>query len=315
MMTKKNKIIVGTRASLLALTQAEQTCRMIFNHGFGYELKKIKTSGDVEQNKTFSEFGRQAIFSKELDEALLNNECDIAIHSFKDLTGKIPKGLKIQMLCNQVDANDCFVSDKYKNIDDLPSGSIIGTSSVRRFTILKKYYPHLVIKPIRGNVDTRISKMKKGDYDGILLAKAGLIRLDKESTITSNLDENIFTPPLGQGLIAVVTRDEKGVFEYLNKNKKIEYFNIIMCLKKIISSYEGGCSLPFGLNIKTDHDKLCFNTYLGNAIDNTEVRFSMFYKDEGLDVLEEKFRDMMKKNNAQLICNAMKNFMIPYEAC
>ncbi|HMQ10251.1 MAG TPA: hydroxymethylbilane synthase [Oligoflexia bacterium] len=312
-MTKEKNIIVGTRASLLAMTQTKQTCEIIFNQGFNYVLKKIITSGDIEQNKTFSEFGRQAIFSKELDEALLNHECDIAIHSFKDLTGEIPKGLKLQMLCNQVDAHDCFVSNKYKKINDLPAGAVIGTSSVRRFSILKKHYPHLVIKPIRGNVDTRIMKMQKGDYDAILLAKAGLIRLNKKNMIASDLDKKIFTPPLGQGLIAVVTRDEKNIFEYLNKNKIIDYFDVILCLKKIISSYEGGCSLPFGLEIQSVNEKLCFNVYLGNAVDNTEVRFSMYHHGESLDILEDRFRTMMEKNNAQSICNSMKNFKISYE--
>ncbi|MCI5072123.1 hydroxymethylbilane synthase [bacterium] len=312
-MTKKNKIIVGTRASLLATTQTEQTCKMVFNNDCEYELKKITTTGDADQNKTFSEFGRQALFSKELDEALLNHECDIAIHSFKDLTGEIPQGLKLQMLCNQVDSRDCFVSDKFKKIDDLPPGAVVGTSSIRRYTILKKHFPHLKVKPIRGNIDTRISKMQKGDYDAILLAKAGLIRLNKQKIIASSLDESIFTPPLGQGLIAIVTRNNEDVFQYLNKDKNINYFDAVMCLKKIISSYEGGCSLPFGLDIQVNGYKLCFNVYLGNAVEGTEVRFSVLYDNDGLSVLEEKFRNMMDKNNALSICNAMKNFAIPYE--
>ena len=228
MLSVQKKIIIGSRASLLARTQVK-----IFKEELLKKEKKIKdynieeiflkTSGDKFLKKKISTYGDKGLFTKEIDEAQLSNNVDLAIHSLKDLPYKLPDGLKIAGYLKREDYRDALVSLEGASLKSLKSNSIIGSSSIRREIQLKKIRPDLKIKLIRGNIETRIKKLYKGEYDGILLAMAGLKRLGISKNVTP-IRSNLFVPAIGQGVIAIVAREkDKELISIIKKNFKFRY--------------------------------------------------------------------------------------------
>jgi hydroxymethylbilane synthase len=207
---------LGSRGSPLALVQAEEIRTRLFAAHKGLkeecdiEIVPIRTTGDwkpEQKERTFIDLGgNKGMFTKEIEEALLSNHIDMAVHSMKDLASALPQGLEIGAILEREDPRDAFISTKFRTLDDMPAGTVVGTSSLRRKTQIIARRPDLKVVPIRGNVDTRLEKLSKGNVDATLLAVAGLSRLGFTNRITSILDTSIMLPAAAQGAIGVETR-------------------------------------------------------------------------------------------------------------
>ncbi len=194
---------IGTRGSKLALWQAEETARLLRAVGYEPELVIVKTTGDKRTDVSLASIGGKGLFIKELEEALERGEIDLAVHSLKDVPSLIPEHFTLAGFLERADPRDAWVHPSNVPIADLPAGSIVGTSSPRRRAQLLALFPHLRIEDIRGNVDTRIEKARRGDYAGIVLASAGLTRLGRADEITSYFSIDEMIPAAGQGIVAI----------------------------------------------------------------------------------------------------------------
>lgn len=201
-----SKIVrIGTRGSQLALWQANETARLLTAAGYTPEINTVKTTGDRRTDVSLASIGGKGLFIKELEEALERNEVDIAVHSLKDVPSIIPDQFILAGFLERADPRDAWLHPNRKPIGDLPRGASVGTSAPRRRAQLIARYPHLVVEPIRGNVDTRIHKMNAGMYAGIVLANAGLTRLGRAVEITSLFDVDEMVPAAGQGIVGIET--------------------------------------------------------------------------------------------------------------
>jgi hydroxymethylbilane synthase len=209
-LNKPSRIRIGTRGSKLALAQSyELRDRLIAAHGFGeddFEITIIKTTGDMITDKPLSEFGGKGLFTKEIEEALIAWEIDVAVHSMKDVATALPEGLEIECLLPREDVRDAFISRKFKALSEVPKGALFGTSSLRRQAQIKRLRPDLRIIPFRGNVQTRLQKLDDGVAEATLLAFAGLKRLGVESEVTTLMEPDDMLPAVAQGAIGIETR-------------------------------------------------------------------------------------------------------------
>lgn len=199
------KLRIVSRNSPLAIAQAEIVKQEIYElyPETAVEIIGITTAGDKILDKTLDKIGGKGLFIKELQHCLINGEADLAVHSLKDVPMSQTSEFIIPAVLKRIDVTDCFVSNAYDKLDNLPSGAVVGTSSARRIALLKHYYPLLEVKMLRGNVQTRLAKLDSGGYDGIILASAGLKRLGLEHRIRQSLDTKLFVPAIGQGALAI----------------------------------------------------------------------------------------------------------------
>jgi len=203
-------IKIATRKSPLALWQAEHVAKLLktTHPSLNIELVKMVTQGDKILDTPLAKIGGKGLFVKELEQGMLNGDADIAVHSMKDVPAQLPEGLEIGAILFREDPRDAFVSNTYSNISELPQGAVVGTSSLRRQCQLLEMRPDLQIKSLRGNVNTRLQKLDDGDYDAIILAAAGLIRLGFESRIKTALPVNTMLAAIGQGAIGIECRQD-----------------------------------------------------------------------------------------------------------
>jgi hydroxymethylbilane synthase len=234
----------------------------------------IRTTGDIDRSSPFTEMKDSSLFTKEIEHALLLKEVDIAVHSLKDLSSSFPEGLDIAAYTGPKSRGDAFVSLKYKSLNDVPGGGSIGTASPRRQACLMRFCNDVQVKPIRGNVPTRLKKMERGEYDAILLAAAGLERLGLGDTIREYLPVNLFVPSSGQGILAVQCREgDRSQYSFLDisglrETAEIE-FSCMRCLNV-------GCSKPVGIHAeKSDRSGTSKIYILHIFISDSE--FSFFY--------------------------------------
>jgi hydroxymethylbilane synthase len=207
---QSNPLRIGTRGSALALAQAHETRdRLMAAHGLAedsFEIVVIKTSGDRIQDRPLSEVGGKGLFTKEIEEALLDGRIDLAVHSSKDMPTVLPDGLALTAFLPREDVRDAFLSPKAKTLTDLPHGAVVGSSSLRRQAMIKRLRPDIEVVMYRGNLQTRLRKLAEGAVDATLLAAAGLRRLGLEAEITSLLETDQFLPAVGQGAICIESR-------------------------------------------------------------------------------------------------------------
>ena len=246
-----DKLRIGTRGSPLALTQTGQVIEKLKAHHSvlkekgAVELVVIRTTGDREQSRLLSEIGGKGLFTKELDEAMLRGEIDIAIHSMKDMPTFMPDGIVLHAITERVDPRDAFISPKAKNIEDLPEGATVGTASLRRKSQLLNLRPDLKVVPFRGNVDTRLDKLAAGEVDATLLAYAGLMRLGKEDAVTSLIEPEQLLPAVGQGVLAATCREED-----LRANAYIAALGhppttaAVLAERAMLAGLDGSCQTP-----------------------------------------------------------------------
>ncbi|GAB7388688.1 hydroxymethylbilane synthase [Bacillaceae bacterium] len=242
-------IIVGSRQSALALTQTQWVIERLQSLGLSYrfEVKKIVTKGDRILDVTLSKVGGKGLFVKEIEQALLNGEIDFAVHSMKDLPARMPEGLTLAAVTRRVDARDVLLSPSGATLDRLPPGAVIGTSSLRRAAQLKAYRPDFVIEPLRGNIDTRIRKLREGRFDAIVLAAAGLERMNWQGEVTQYLPVEISVPAVGQGALGIQCRaDDRELCALLMHLNHEPTRMAVAAERAFLHRLDGGCQVPIG---------------------------------------------------------------------
>lgn len=238
---------IATRRSPLALWQAEfvRSTLIALNPGIKVELVKMVTQGDKILDTPLAKVGGKGLFVKELEVGMLQGDADIAVHSMKDVPVQFPDGLHLGVICVREDPRDAFVSNEYSDIKDLPQGAIVGTSSLRRQCQLRAWRPDLQIKDLRGNVNTRLSKLDRSEYDAIILASAGLKRLGFEERISQFLDTTISLPAVGQGAVGIECRVNDDRINQLIAPLNHEPTQICVLAERAMNErLEGGCQVP-----------------------------------------------------------------------
>lgn len=254
-------IRIATRKSLLALWQAEYVKAELENHhpGIHVELVPMVSRGDKILDTPLAKVGGKGLFVKELETALLEDRADIAVHSMKDVPMEFPQGLGLSVICPRERPTDAFVSNTYKHLDDLPAGAVVGTSSLRREAQLRERRPDLQIKWLRGNVQTRLGKLDNGDYDAIILATAGLLRLKLNERITHEISPEDSLPAGGQGAVGIECRvDDTDTIELLKPLHHQETAWRVLAERAMNRHLEGGCQVPIGCyaTLNDDNSKL-----------------------------------------------------------
>ena len=249
---------IGTRGSALALWQAKSIAEALRRAaGVETEMVIVKTSGDKFQQTSFSQIGTKGVFIKELEDALLDRRVDLAVHSMKDVPTEIPEGLIIAAVCKREDVRDALLSASGAPLEQLPSGARVGTSSLRRQSQLLHARSDLRMLELRGNVDTRIEKLKRGDYDAIVLAKAGLDRLGLEGNITQVLPPDVCLPAAGQGAIGIESRAEDAeTLAVLAQLNDAETRSGVEAERAALAGLEGGCQVSIGAWGRVESGKL-----------------------------------------------------------
>jgi hydroxymethylbilane synthase len=254
-MTTEQPIRVGTRGSLLALTQTRQFIDALrsCHPGQPFEEVVIKTKGDIILDVPLSKIGDKGLFTKELEQDLLAGRIDLAVHSMKDMPGRLPEGLDFGVIPERVDPRDAFLSVRWPDLDALPEGARVGTSSLRRRAQLLHRRPDLRIENLRGNVDTRLRKLREGDYDAIILAAAGLIRLGRQAEITCCLPSTVMIPAVGQGALAIeIRKDAAHLRELLAPLGHPATALAIAAERAFLAELEGGCQVPLAGHATVD---------------------------------------------------------------
>ncbi len=262
-MKEKNQFIVGTRGSPLALRQTQIFVESLqkIHPDFKYEVKQITTSGDRIRDRFLSTVGGKGLFVKEIEEALIREEIDFAVHSFKDLPALIPQDLTIGCYPKRMEPWDVLVSQKKIQPEKLKSGALLGTTSLRRRSQLKRINPHLRFEILRGNIDTRLKKLKEGQFDAIVLAKAGLQRLGLE--LTQATDLNIVPAP-GQGALAVEIRmEDNGLKKLLSPLHDPETQLEIQAERRMMRALAGNCNLPLGALARVQGGQIVLKCFVG----------------------------------------------------
>ena len=254
-------IRIGTRGSMLAKWQAEFVRKKILEAtGFDAEIVIIKTSGDKLQTASFAQIGGKGVFVKELEEALENEEIDLAVHSVKDIPTEVPSRLCFPLICRRDDTRDCLVAAKNEVLATLRRGARVGTSSLRRQAQIRRARPDLDIRELRGNVDTRLRKVESGEYDAILLAKAGLDRLGWSSRISEVLSPEVCMPAVGQGALGVEARlKDSEIADALAPLDDFETRQSIVAERSLLAALEGGCQVPLGAWARFERGELAID--------------------------------------------------------
>lgn len=264
----KDIIRIGTRGSQLALYQAEKvkaTLESLFPE-LQVELKIIKTKGDKILDVALSKIGDKGLFTKEIENELIDGSVDIAVHSLKDLPTKLPEGLKLGAVLERGEFRDAFVSRDGKKLADLKPGAVVTTSSLRRIAGLLKINDKIIIKDIRGNVNSRLQKMEDGYCDAMIMAAAGLQRLGLERYITEVIDPEIVMPAVSQGAIAIETREnDPEVDDLMAKLNHVATWNAITAERAFLAHLEGGCQVPLGCYSRVENDQLILSGFVASV--------------------------------------------------
>ena len=257
------KLRIGTRGSKLALAQTQIVIKSLGeqNEPFEYEITPIKTRGDLDNSKPLFYLDKKGIFEKEINDSVVKGDVDFAIHSVKDVPSTIHKDLVIASIPQRESVIDVLISRSRKRLKELPKGSIIGTSSLRRAIQIISFRNDFKVRPLRGNIDTRIEKALKGEYDAIILAEAGLKRLGKEQYISERFDPKRFLPAAGQGALALVCKKtDTKLVKFLHKIEHAPSRISINAERSFISKIEGGCRFPIAAyaNLSSKNHKINF---------------------------------------------------------
>ncbi|MDF7631574.1 MULTISPECIES: hydroxymethylbilane synthase [Pantoea] len=263
-----NKIFrIATRQSPLALWQAQyvQQRLMAAHPGVQVELVPMVTKGDIILDTPLAKVGGKGLFVKELELAMLENRADLAVHSMKDVPVDFPEGLGLVTICEREDPRDAFVSNLYNSIDELPQGAIVGTSSLRRQCQLSARRPDLIIRSLRGNVGTRLGKLDAGEYDAIILAAAGLKRLNLDDRIRQAMPAEISLPAVGQGAVGIECRlDDHELITLLQALNHADTDVCVRAERAMNTRLEGGCQVPIGSFAVLEDNQLWLRGLVGS---------------------------------------------------
>ncbi len=300
----RNQIRIGTRASALALWQAEWVKSELEKkyQGMTVTLTKIKTTGDKILDVPLAKVGGKGLFVKEIEEAMLANEIDIAVHSMKDVPTFFPDGLHLSCITKREDPRDALLSRNHIKLADLPKGANIGTSSLRRQALLMSSRPDFVIHQLRGNVDTRLRKLKEGQYDAIILAAAGVKRLGLAEHVTEYIDTAISLPAIGQGALGIECRvDDREL------NDMIAFFNhadsrvAVTGERALLRRLEGGCQVPIACFGEMKGGKLHLTGLVGSVDGKRIIKESIDGAPDQADKLGVALAETLLKRGADVI--------------
>ena len=257
---------IGTRASALALWQANWVKSQLEKtyKGLAVELVQIKTTGDKILNVPLSEVGGKGLFTKEIDEALLDGRVDAAVHSMKDVPFQLPTGILFGAVPEREDPRDALISNG-RTLDDLPPAARIGTSSLRRQVQLRHAFPSIRISTLRGNVDTRLKKLSDGEFDGIILALAGLRRLGRESVVSQILDEALMLPAIGQGALGIACREQDATTRERLSSLDHEPTHLAVTAERgLLAALEGSCKVPIAGHARLENGRIVLKGLVAN---------------------------------------------------
>jgi len=242
---------IGSRGSQLALWQANHIAALLRQHGYSVQIEIIKTTGDRLQEVTFAQVGSKGMFTKEIEEALADGRVDLAVHSLKDLPTELPEPFRLAATPKRVDPRDVLVSIKYHSLHALPHGAVVGTSSQRRRAQLLALRPDIKPVEFRGNVDTRLRKLEEGQVDAILLAAAGLDRLEKAEWVRERFEPHHFCPAAGQGSLGIETRkDDHATLAAIAFLDDAATCYAVTAERAALAALGGGCQVPIGIHCR-----------------------------------------------------------------
>lgn len=304
------KIVVGSRTSNLALTQTNWVIEQLkqLDVPYEFEVKEIMTKGDRILDVMLSKVGGKGLFVKELELAMLNEEIDMAVHSMKDMPAVLPEGLMIASIPVRADHRDALISKKYSSLGEMPSGAVVGTSSLRRSAQILAKRPDLEIKWIRGNIETRLRKLNEGEYDAIILAAAGLERMGwSEEIVTEYMTIDDCLPAVGQGALAIQCREnDEEVKQLLAKINDEHTMRTITAERSFLHTLEGGCQVPIaafaelesnqtvrltGLVGEPDGKVIISDTLTGNDPDKVGRQLAKQLMDRGAKEILERVKE------------------------
>jgi hydroxymethylbilane synthase len=299
---------IGTRGSLLAKWQAEYVRKRLFSAaGVEAEIVVIKTSGDKFANAPLTQIGGKGIFVKELEDALMDESIDVAVHSVKDIPTEIHSRLSFPAVFRREDVRDCLVAASGATLANLREGARIGTGSLRRQSQLRHIRPDLDVRDLRGNVDTRLRKAQSGEYDGILLAKAGLDRLGWSDRITETFAPDVFLPAVGQGAIAGECRlSDSEAAEVLGTLDDAESRSAIIAERALLSALQGGCQVPLGAWARTERDEFILEACVCSVDGSQYVRQRAAASPEQAAALGEHVARLLLESGAQSILEEVR---------
>jgi len=300
-------VVIGSRGSKLALWQAEQARQRLrsIHPQLEINIEIIKTTGDVKSDP-LSVIGGKGVFTKELEDALLDGRIDIAVHSLKDLPTILPEGLAISAICEREDARDALVlrssfGASEASLSSLPERAVVGTSSQRRLSQLKALRGDVEVRDLRGNVDTRIRKLDEGQYDAVILASAGLLRLGLENRISARIPISDMLPAVGQGAIAIETRrDDEFVVEATSRLDHRETRLACLAERAFLRGLGGGCQLPIAAHAVLDGDLLILDGLVAKPDGSQIWRDKLSGPPDEAEVVGSKLAEVLKQRGALL---------------
>ncbi|MGZ4829490.1 MAG: hydroxymethylbilane synthase [Candidatus Angelobacter sp.] len=258
------KLRIGSRGSQLALWQANHVAALLRAKKHTVEIEVIKTTGDKMTSVALAKVGTKGMFTKEIEEALHAKRVDLAVHSLKDVPTDLAQEFELAAIMKREDPRDAFISVKFSGLEELPQGAKVGTSSLRRQCQLKAMRPDLQVLPLRGNVDTRLRKLESGEYDAIILAAAGVLRLGLETHVRSRISADVMCPAVGQGALAIEIRrgdqQTKTLLAFLND---ADTHAAIDCERELLGSLGGGCQVPIGAYAEKRGGRLYLQAMVG----------------------------------------------------
>lgn len=298
------KIRIATRKSPLALWQANFVKQnlLLAHKDLTVELIPMVTQGDIILDSPLSKIGGKGLFVKQLEQSILNNEADIAVHSIKDIPAQFPEGLMLAAICQRDEVRDAFVANKYASLNDLPKGAIVGTSSLRRQCQLRSHFPHLIIKDLRGNVGTRLNKLDDEQYDAIILASVGLKRLSLEHRITQYIGTDLMLPAVGQGAIGIESRtDDKQILDIISVLDDKKSRSCIQAERAMNNALQGGCQVPIAGYCRLNNDELTLQGLVGRVDGSKIIKQQITGFINEAESLGEKLAKQLLNQGADLI--------------
>jgi hydroxymethylbilane synthase len=306
-----DKLVIATRKSKLALWQSEHVQKVLMeaHPGLKVELAQMLTKGDKILDTPLAKIGGKGLFTKELEESMLRGESHLAVHSLKDVPMEFPQGLKLAVITKREDVRDAMLSQKYSSLDELPKGAVVGTTSLRRRMQLLEIRPDLEIKNLRGNVNTRIRKLKDGEYDAIILASAGIKRLGLQGEVKyfSPIDTAVMTPASGQAALGIEIVDNPEVEELISVLNDEEAIIETTIERDFVTVLEGGCQVPIGINAKVNGDKIDISCLIGLPNGTEVLREKVEIKrDEYKEIGKKLAQNMIERGARELLQKAEK---------
>ncbi|MDO7253590.1 hydroxymethylbilane synthase [Helicobacter cappadocius] len=309
-----NKLIIGSRGSVLALWQAEYIQKRLQDElGIFSDIQVVKTKGDKILDVPLSKIGGKGLFTKELEELLLDGEIDLAVHSLKDVPVDFIEGLGLACITQREDMRDCFLSQKYPSLESLPKKSKVGTTSLRRSMQLKAFRSDLDTQSLRGNVQTRLKRLDEGDFDAIILAQAGVNRLKiskKQIKYIVPLSEQVMIPAMGQGALGIEMRVNHPMYEEI---KKLSDYPTSVCTqaeRTFVRILEGGCQVPIGVNAQIQDKNITISAIVGLPDGSEILKNTIQGEVHKVESLVRELADYFIENNARELLNKAQNMVL-----